>query len=98
MTCFRWRIVPRPEYPLGNRSPVWDDERRELVEAVLGELGNPALDADGRAACADLLNHLVGAGRKAWPYHSFPAGCSNRSNSWERRGATSVRPPKRHWL
>jgi len=61
MTCFRWRIYisPRPEYPLGDRSGTWDDERREVVETVLAELRNPALDADGRAACAELLDHLA---------------------------------------
>jgi len=60
MTCFRWRIYisPRPEYPVGDISGAWDDERREVVETVLGELRNPALDADGRVACAELLDHL----------------------------------------
>ena len=61
MTCFRWRIcIPaQPEYRFWDRSTAWDDERREVVECVLGELRNPALDADGRAACTDLLNHLA---------------------------------------
>ena len=62
MTCFRWRIciAPRPDYPLGDRSPAGDDERREVVETVLEELRDAALDTDGRAACADLLSHLSG--------------------------------------
>jgi len=61
MTCYQWRIcmAPRPEYPFGDRSPAWDDERREVLESVLGELQNPALDTEGRAACAALLTHLV---------------------------------------
>lgn len=61
MTCFRWRIYigPHPEYPFGDTSPAWDEERREVVESVLGELRNPTLDADARAACADLLKHLA---------------------------------------
>ncbi len=60
MTCFRWRIYidPHSEYPFGDRSTAWEEERREVVESVLDELRNPALDADARAACADLLKHL----------------------------------------
>jgi hypothetical protein len=50
MTGFRWRIyIPTTR----------DDERREVVESVLEELQNPALDAEGRAACAELLDHLA---------------------------------------
>jgi hypothetical protein len=92
MTHCRLRIwiAPRPECPLGDSSSAWDDECRGVMESVLGELGNPALDADGGAACAYLLNHLTD--------YSFSAGCSSRSKSWESRGATSIRPPKRHWL
>jgi hypothetical protein len=61
MTCFRWRILMAPQsvYSLGDRSLARDDERREVVEIVLGELRNPSLDADGRAACAALLTHVA---------------------------------------
>ena len=35
------------------------DERREVWQTVLRELRNPALDSEGRAACAALLEHLT---------------------------------------
>jgi hypothetical protein len=86
MIRVRWRI---------GTAPAWDDERREVMTGVIEELRNPALDADGLAACIDLLEHLE---RRLATAYSFPVGCSKRSKSWESRGATSARPPKRHWL
>ena len=82
---------------------TWEDERREVVERVLAELWNPALDSEGRAAGTDLLIHLARsrgdyAGGEGLSFAPFPAGCSSRSNNSESRGAISVRPPKRHWL
>ena len=62
MTCFRWRILilPQSAYPLGDRSAIWEQERREILESVIGELERPDLDAAGRAVCADLLKHIAG--------------------------------------
>jgi hypothetical protein len=59
MRSFRLPIAMLPT-PLRRARDSFDEERQEVLESVLSHLRDPALDADGRAACVDLLCHLAG--------------------------------------
>ena len=41
----------------------FEQERREVLESVMGALSSSAPDADEMAACVHLLQHLGGAAR-----------------------------------
>ncbi len=53
-----------PPYPLGSRhpDPAWDtleEERREVLDAVLDSVSSGDPDAEHTAACLDLLEHVA---------------------------------------
>ena len=93
MSWFVGRITVVPEWEYRFRDSL-EEEHREAIKSVLAELEDPALDEEGRAVCAVLLRHLV----ERSSGQDSVTSCSSRSRSRESCGATSVRPPKRHWL
>ncbi len=63
----QWKGAPHHRLPGGASNKVWatlEQERQEVLEAVLQSLASGDPDCDGAAACLDLLRHVASFNRQ----------------------------------